>query len=163
MMKQQRMAFVLAGLAGALVAAVLVVGTVAEVAAQGAGGGRPGRPGFGRGAGLGGRPFGPGGFGLDAANLTEAQREQIRGVVEQHREELNALFDRVGDARRALMSSADGGQVNEAQAAELGAATAALALAEARQRIDVLQLLTPEQRTEVAKRAAERAERRGSR
>ena len=82
-----------AGLAGALVATVLLVGT-AHVSAQGPGGGRPG---MGRGH------FGPGGFGafnprglgLEGANLTDAQRDQVRAVINGHRDELRcvAMFD----------------------------------------------------------------------
>ena len=159
MVKQQRIVLLAAGLAGALIAAVLLVGTVAEVAAQGPGGGA-GRPGFGRGGpgGPGGRgAFGPGALGLDGAKLTEAQREQVRAVVDQHRDETRALLDRVSEARRTLALSAERGQVDEAAATEVGVATGALALAEARVRAEVLQLLTPEQRAELEKRRDERA------
>ena len=158
MVKQQRIVLLAAGLAGALMAAVLLVGAVAEVAAQGG----QGRPGIGRGHFGPGGPgvFGPGGLGLEGANLTEAQREQVRAVVDQHRDEIRGLFERVTQARRALSASAERGQVDEAAASQVGEASAALALAEARIRAEVLQLLTPEQRAAVQKRVEERAERR---
>jgi Spy/CpxP family protein refolding chaperone len=129
---------------------------VAEVAAPE---GR-GRPGFARGGGpaaLG--LFGPGGAGLEGANLTDAQKDSVKGIVDSHREEMRGLLDRQARARRALVSSAETGQVDDAAANEVGAASAALALAEAHMRAEVFQLLTPEQRATVQKRAAERAER----
>jgi Spy/CpxP family protein refolding chaperone len=49
--------------------------------------------------------------------------------------------------------------VDAAAATEVGTASAALALAEARLRAEVLQVLTPEQRAAVRQRASERAER----
>jgi Spy/CpxP family protein refolding chaperone len=100
--------------------------------------------------------FGPGGLGLEGANLTDAQRDTVKGIVDSHREEMQALFERVTAARRALSASADAGRVDDSQAAEVGSATAALALAEAKVRAEVLQLLTPEQRAEITRRAAER-------
>jgi Spy/CpxP family protein refolding chaperone len=156
MVKQQKIVLLAAGLAGALVAAILLVGTVAEVSAQG---GR-GRPGFARGGGPGGLGLlGPGGGGIDGANLTEAQKDQVTSIVDAHRDELRGLLDRQAQARRTLAASAESGQVDEALATEVGQASAALALAEARLRAEVLQILTPEQRAAVQKRAAERAER----
>jgi periplasmic protein CpxP/Spy len=156
MVKQQKLVLLAAGLAGALVAAVLLVGTVAEVAAQD---GR-GRPGFARGGGPGGLGLlGPGGAGLEGANLTDAQKDQVKSIVEAHRDELRGLLDRQAQARRALTASADSGQADPAAATEVGHASAALALAEARLRAEVLQVLTPEQRAAVKQHAAERAER----
>ena len=156
MVNTQKLAFLAAGVAGALVAGVLLVGTVAEVAAQD---GR-GRPGFSRrGGGPGGLGLlGPGGAGLDGANLTEAQKEQVKSIAEAHRDEMRGLLDRQADARRALAASVERGQVDDAAANDVGAASGALALAEARMRVEVLQVLSPEQRAAVQKRAAERAE-----
>jgi len=132
------------------------VPSVAEVAAQD---GR-GRPGFARGGGPGGLGlFGPGGGGIEAANLTETQKDEVRGIVDSHRVEMGGLLDRQAQARRALAASAESGQVDDAAANEVGAASAALALAEARMRAEVFQLLTPEQKAAVHKRAEERAER----
>ena len=80
-------------------------------------------------------------------------------MVDQHRDEIRGLLDRAAEARRTLALSVERGQVDEAAATELGTATAALALAEARQRAEVLQLLTPEQRAELQKRREAREER----
>ena len=156
MVKQQRLVLLAAGIAGVLVAAILLVGAVAEVAAQD---GR-GRPGFARGGGPGGLGlFGPGGAGIEGANLTEAQKDQVKAIVESHRDEMRGLLDRQAQARRALAASAESGRVDDAAANEVGAASASLALAEARMRAEVFQLLTPEQKAAVQKRASERAER----
>jgi periplasmic protein CpxP/Spy len=156
MVRQQKIVLLTAGLAGALVAAVLLVGAVAEVAAQD---GR-GRPGFARGGSPGGLGLlGPVGAGLDGASLTDAQKQQVKSIVEAHRDDSRGLLDRQAQARRALAASADSGQVDTAAATEVGNASAALALAEARLRVEVLQVLTPEQRAAVQQRAAERAER----
>ena len=157
MVDKQKLAFLAAGLAGALVAGVLLVGTVAEVAAQD---GRD-RPGVGRrGGGPGGLGMlGLGGAGLEGANLTDGQKDQVKSIVEAHRDEMRGLLDRQADARRALAASVERGQVDDAAANEVGAASAALALAEARMRVEVLQVLSPDQRAAVQKRAAERAER----
>ena len=141
MVKQQKIVLMAAGLAGAFLAAILLVGTVAEVAAQGGT-----RPGFARGGGPGGLGlFGPGGAGLDGANLTDTQKDQVKGIVDSHREEMRALLDRQALARRALTLSAESGRVDDAAANEVGAASAALALAEAHMRAEVFQVLTPEQ------------------
>jgi Spy/CpxP family protein refolding chaperone len=161
MMKQQRVVLLVAGLAGALVAAVLLVGAVAEVAAQGpaasawAGRVGPGRGGPGNFGPGGPGVFGPGGLGLERASLTAGQREQVRAVVDQHRDEIRGLLQRVTAARRALTAAAENGQVEDVQAQEYGAATAALAVAHARVRAEVVQLLTPEQRVQVQKRRDE--------
>jgi len=156
MVKQQKIVLLAAGMAGVLMAAILLVGAVAEVAAQD---GR-GRPGFARGVGPGGLGlFGPGGAGIEGANLTEAQKDQVKAIVESHRDEMRGLLDRQAQARRALTASAESGRVDDAAANDVGAASAALALAEARMRAEVFQLLTPEQRAAVQKRGEERAER----
>ena len=155
MVKQQKIVLLAAGVAGMLLAAILLVGAVAEVAAQD---GR-GRPGFARGGGGGLGLFGPGGAGLDGANLTEAQKDQVKAIVESHRDEMRGLLDRQAQARRALAVSAESGRVDDAAANDVGAASAALALAEARMRVEVFQLLTPEQRAAIQKHAEERAQR----
>src|SRR5262245_6300875 len=157
MVKQQKIVLLAAGVAGVLMAAILLVGAVAEVAAQAQDG--RGRPGFARGGGPGGLGlFGPGGLGLDGANLTDAQKDQVKAIVEAHRDEMRGLLDRQAQARRVLTASAESGQVNDALATDVGNASAALALAEARLRAEVLQVLSPEQRAAVQQRAAERAQ-----
>jgi protein CpxP len=164
MQKQQQIVRTVAGLAGALVAAVLLVGTVAEVGAQAGQGARAGRgAGFGHFGPGGPGVFGPGRLGLAGLDLTEAQRAQVKAVMDQHRDELRSHIERVGTARRALQASAETGQVDENAAMELGAATSALAVAESRARAEVIQVLTPEQRAKLQERREEMAQRRQAR
>ena len=164
MQKQQQIVRTAAGLAGALVAAVLLVGTVAEVGAQAGPGARGGRgPRAGHFGALGPGVFGPGRLGLAGVDLSQAQRDQVKAVMEQHRGEIRSHLERVVTARRALQASAETGQVDENAAAELGSATSALAVAESRARAEVMQLLTPEQRAKLQERREEREQRRQAR
>ncbi len=149
-MEQQTRIKVIGGVVGAAVVAVALAATVVSAAAQGPG---PGGPGFHRGGPGGpGGSGGRGGFGVDLPSLTDAQRQQIRGVIQSHREETRALVAREQAARQALQASAENGQVDQTQASELGAATAALAAARAQTHAEVLQVLTPEQRQELKAR-----------
>ena len=65
-----------------------------------------GGPGRDRGRGAGG--FGPGGPGgglpLRELNLTEAQRKQVRQVMEQYRPQFQALNDQVASEIRAILT-----------------------------------------------------------
>jgi Spy/CpxP family protein refolding chaperone len=152
-MEQQTRIEVVGGVIGAAVVAAVLVATVVSAAAQG--------PGHGiRHRGGPGGPGGPGrgGLGLNLPSVTDAQRQQIQSVVQSHREETRALVTRERAARQALRASAETGQVDQGQASELGAATAALAAARAQTHVEVLQVLTPEQREELtAKRDAMKA------
>ena len=150
-MDQQTKVRVIGGLIGAAVMAVALAVTMEGAAAQGPGPG--GGPGFRRGG-----PGGPAELGVTLPSLTDAQRQQIRSIVQSHREENRALIARERAARQALQASAESGQVDQNQASELGAATAALAAARAQTHAEVLQVLTPEQRQELkAKRDAMKA------
>ncbi len=75
----------------------LLGGGVAIQAQGGPGGGRRGAGGFG--------PGGPGaGLPLRELNLTEAQREQVRSVMEQYRPQFQALNDRLQADIRAILT-----------------------------------------------------------
>jgi Spy/CpxP family protein refolding chaperone len=152
MFTQQGRVRLVAGTGGVLVVAALLVTLVAEVSAQGPSPGRAGRGGpgvFGGPGGSHGDSALGGGF-RSLSTLTEAQREQLRSVAGQHRQELATLARQVADARRALTASAQTGQVDEGTATELGAATGALALARAKAQAEAFAVLTPEQRAELA-------------
>lgn len=143
MMNTQRVERTIGGIAGMICTGLLVAGLVASVSADGDAAQGPPRA---------GRP-GPGGPGrLNLPSLTDAQREQIRGVAQQHREELRRLAERAMTARRALRDAVIQGQVDEGKANEVGAATGALALAQAQMRGEILALLTPEQRQQIENR-----------
>ena len=76
----------------------LLAGGVA-IQAQGGGGGRDrGRGGFGPGGGPGA------GLALRGLTLTEAQREQVRSVMEQYRPQFQALNDQVERDIRAILT-----------------------------------------------------------
>jgi protein CpxP len=156
MTQEQRVIRTVGGVAGMMgVAVMLTAMTIPILAADGPAQGSPraGRPGPPGGPGGPGGRFGRG--GLDLRGMTEAQREQVRGVREQHRDELRKLTEQLRTARQGLQASAAQGQVDEAKAAELGAATSALALANARMQSEIYALLTPEQRQQIQTRREE--------
>jgi Spy/CpxP family protein refolding chaperone len=152
-MTDERRVQVIAGTVGVVIVAAMLFATVVDAAAQG--------PRFGRGGPDGPRGFigdagGRGGGGLGGLmrldGLTDAQREQIRTLISQRREGLAMLAREVGEAQRALATSAETGQVDEGKADALGSATRALALARAQLQADVFGVLTAEQKAELAKR-----------
>lgn len=158
MMQQQTMARLAGGMAGVALVAIMAGGVAISAAGvqdqrQAAPAGRRG-PG---GPGGPGRGFGPMGFGagMNLPGMTEAQRAQARDIRERHRDEIRRLADEVRQAQQGLRASIESGQVDETKAAELGTAAGALALAQARVQVEVLALLTPEQRAQIAKRRDE--------
>ena len=158
MTREQHVARTIGGLAGLVGLGVMLMTMTIPLSAAGAAQGPPraGRPGpggdFGGGPGLGG-PFGGG--GLNLPGLTDAQRDQIRAVMEQHRDELRKLTGQLMMAQRGLEASVAQGQVDESKAADIGASATALALARARVETEVRALLTPEQRQQIEARRQE--------
>ena len=117
----------------------------------------------GRGHGPGG-PGGPGGAGigiaLGALNLTEAQREQVRQITQQHREQARGTFERLRvaqDARNQAVQAVpfDEGRIRAAMQ-QLAEIETELAVMQARIHNDVFALLTPEQQAQAQKLRAER-------
>jgi Spy/CpxP family protein refolding chaperone len=108
------------------------------------------------------RHGGPRGFGgpmgalgpLLAAhlNLTDAQKAQLKGIVDSHRDEWKGLGDRAMEARQAVHSAVTADAVDEglirARAAELATIESDLAVARARIHAEVFQILTPEQQAQ---------------
>jgi periplasmic protein CpxP/Spy len=106
--------------------------------------------------------------------LTDAQKEQIKSIVQQHRDEIAPLGKAARGAREALMdaahSGADDGTLQQ-KANDLGAAESQLALATAKvQALIFQQVLTPDQqkkalelRDQMKSRMQERLQRRQSR
>lgn len=146
--------------AGALLLAFGVSAGVYAAAQDRPGG--PGGPGrFGRGPG---GPDGPGRFGGPAGpmgipplppglNLTDAQREQIKGMAESHRDEWKALADRARTAHEALMAVEMSDSIDEnairAKSADVAAVEADMAVARAHSRAEVFQVLTADQKAEL--------------
>jgi protein CpxP len=155
---------------GALALTVgLAAGAYAAAQDQNTGEGR--KPFIGRRGPLGpggpgrGGPGGPMGTGLalERLDLSEAQRDQIRALMESQRVHIEPLAERASAARRALEEAISAGTFDEgavrSRHADLAAVEVDLAVARARLHADLLQLLTPEQRAEQEKLAAERRER----
>ena len=103
------------------------------------------------------------GFALGQLDLTEEQRSQIRGIMQQHREEFRALRQRVQAARRALDAAVTAPTLDEgavrAAAAARGEVETDAALTRARVHAEVWQVLTPEQRAKAETLRAQRHER----
>jgi Spy/CpxP family protein refolding chaperone len=114
----------------------------------------------GRDMGPGGRGgmLGPGGPGGPLAmlrmlgpqlDLTDAQKEQIKNIADSHRDEWKALGDRERLAHEALTTAIMADTIDEAlirsKSAELGVVQADVAVASARARAEVWQILTPDQ------------------
>jgi protein CpxP len=108
----------------------------------------PGGPGMRGGPG---GPFGMAGLPLRALDLTDAQRQQVRTIMESHRDEQKAIGDRMQSARKALHEAIaaevfDEGAIR-AKAAEIGAVEADAAVLQAKIHAEVFAILTPEQVT----------------
>jgi len=127
--------------------------------------GGPGGPGrFGRGRGP--MAFGMMG-GLRALNLSDAQRSQIKSVVQSHRDEMKAIGERLRTAHQALQEAIEQAPVNESlvrqRAADVAAVQADAAVLRSRVHAQVFQVLTPEQQAkakELRQQAAQRMQQR---
>jgi len=115
-------------------------------------------------------PGGPGGPGrggpmmlLRGLDLTDAQKDQVKSLMQSHAEERKALGDRARAAHQALQAAITADSVDEAlirqRSADVAAVDADMAVAEARTHAEVWQILTPEQKArakEFQARAQER-------
>lgn len=145
----------------------LIVGATAALGAreQGPGGFRPGG-GFGRRGPGGPGPGGPGGLvpGLRELDLTEAQREQVKAVMESHKAEFEAQAQKLGPAHQALGEVITAETLDETairqRAAELATVEADGAVLQAKVHAQVWVLLTPEQQQKARDLKAQRAQRR---
>lgn len=123
---------------------VLVVGMSADTYAQGRGGGKGGR---GQGSGIGsGR-----GLAVQALGLSTQQQEDIALLRAQHREVISSLEDEL-DVKRAQMAELMTAerldrQAIEAKRNEMEPIRQELRDSRHKHRLDMLELLTPEQRT----------------
>jgi len=150
-----------------LAAGVCSLGIVAVLSApllaqgpDGAGGGREhGMRGHGR-MGMGGLPL----RGLD---LTDAQREQVRGIMTARQADFKAIGDRLKTAHEAQRQAVTRVPVDEneirARVSEASAVEADFAILRARIHEQVYQVLTPEQQAKAKTLAAERQKSRAER
>jgi periplasmic protein CpxP/Spy len=152
--------------------AVALAGGSALVAAQPPQGG-PGLRGPG-GPGPGPRRGGPAlDLGLRGVDLTEAQREQLRSIMESHKAELDAVGTKLREAHRAFAEATiQAATIDEAtvraRSAVVATAMADEAILRAKVRTDAHAILTAEQleqlkqrRSEMEKRRQEMPRRRG--
>jgi Spy/CpxP family protein refolding chaperone len=100
---------------------------------------------------------------LGPLNLTDAQRAEVRSLVEAHRAATQPVLERARTAREALHAAVTATTVDEAairaRSAELASAEADLAVARARLHADVAKVLTPEQAAELEQARSRRADR----
>jgi Spy/CpxP family protein refolding chaperone len=113
------------------------------------GAGRAGGPGFGRGPGGAMGMIGDLGFALRQLELTDTQREQVRGVMQSHDTEFHELGQRMRTARQALDAAISADTLDEATiraaSADWAAVEADASVLRARVRQEVFNLLTSEQ------------------
>ncbi len=135
-------------------AALLAAGLGTAALAQGPEGRRGGR-GFGHG--------GRGGFPLAQLDLTDAQRQQVRDVMQRHREAMRAAGSKLNEAHRAQREAVNTMPVNEglirSTSEALAEAQTELALARARAHSEVWTLLTPEQQAKATELRTQRENR----
>ena len=126
---------------------------------MGRGPGGPGGPGMGRG-GPGG-PMGMGALGIDPRDLTDAQREQIKTIRDNHAGEMRPSMERLQKAREALDDAVltSVGDIR-GLALEVGTAEGELAFQQAQIETEVLGVLTAEQKQKIQERRKEMAARR---
>lgn len=163
-MQSETLTRVVGGFVGAVVIAVgfLSFTPVLSSAAQDPSGQRRGGPGGPGGpGGRGGRFGGPMGFGVDPRDLSDAQREQIKAIRDRHAAELKPLIEQSQAARKALHDNvlAGGGNLR-GLALDLGKAEGDLAFANAGVELEMLAVLTPEQRQKMQDRQKEMEARR---
>ena len=116
-----------------------------------------------RGGPFGGRgargPMGSG-FALQALNLTDAQREQVREIRERYREQGRALSQRLGEAADKQRQAIETLPVNEtlitSATQDMTQAQVDVAIQQARLNAEVWSVLTAEQQAQASKLRAER-------
>jgi protein CpxP len=104
-------------------------------------------------------------LGLRGVDLTDAQREQVRSIMESHKTEMDEAGTKLRDAHRAFAEAVQAATVDEAtvRARSTAVATAMAddALLRAKIRAEVQAILTPEQQQQLKQRRGEGPRRRG--
>jgi protein CpxP len=148
-------------LTAALAVITLGLGSIAMAQPEGREGRRGGHH-FGRGFGPGG-PDGPG-FPLRQLDLTDAQRDQVKAIFDSHKDEFQAIGERLKTARQAQAAAVETQPLDEAairaKATDLAAVQADAAVLRAKVHAAVSQVLTPEQQEKAKALKAEREQRR---
>ncbi len=115
----------------------------------------------------GGMRMGMDGLPLRGLDLTDAQREQVRGIMTARQADFKAIGDRLKTAREAQRQAVTRVPVDEneirARVSESSVVEADFAILRARIHEQVYQVLTPEQQAKAKTLAAERQKRRAER
>ena len=123
---------------------------------RGPGGLGPGGP--GRGGRFGGPfgpmgPGGPAGMPLERLGLSDAQKDQAKTIMQSHQDEMKALAEREGPARTALGDAMSADVMDEAtiraRSYDVAAVEADMAVAHARIRSEIFQILTADQQAQL--------------
>lgn len=148
-----------------MTAAVVVLAIGATVPVALAQGGGRGRGHMGRG-GPGGE-FGRAGFGLRQLDLSDAQRQQVRTIMQSHRDEFKAIGEKMRTARGRLHDAVQADSVNEeairTASSDLSQVQADAAVLRAKVHQEVFATLTPEQQQKAKTLRAEAEKRRDER
>lgn len=123
------------------------------------------------GPGRGPRGGGPGGFGGDLGlrgiDLTDAQREQVRAIMESHTTELEQVRTKLRAAHQSMGAATAAETIDEAairaKSADVAAAMADEAILRGKLRAEVFAILTPEQQQKVKEQRTEQQQRRQGR
>lgn len=82
-------------------------------------------------------------------DLSDAQREQVRGIMDSHRDEFKQVGEKMRNAREAMGALIDAETIDEsairAKSVDVAAAEADAAILNAKVRAEVFGILTPEQ------------------
>jgi protein CpxP len=119
------------------------------------------RPPFAR---MGG-PLGPMRMLASKLGITDDQKQQIKTVMQSHRDEWKALADRAATAHKALHDAVTAETIDEnairQHSAEVAAVQADMAVARAHAHAEIFKLLTPEQQNKARELRAKAEERLG--
>lgn len=100
-------------------------------------------------------------------DLTEDQKEQMKGLHEKNKEQGKELGKAVGEAQKALRAAAEGDDINEAKIRELSKnladAMAAMTIHKVQMKKDVDAILTDEQKVKMEEKKAEMKKKREER
>ena len=146
--------------AGVMALALVLVATAVISFAQSRGG-------FGGGRGRGGDHHGGFGHVFRSLNPTEAQRTQIQQIAERHRQSTASLREQLRANREGGADFFNGGTFNEQAVRSAEQARAAiqveLEVAHARMFSEMYNVLTPEQKAQLARERQQREQRRQER
>ena len=99
--------------------------------------------------------------------LTDAQRDQVKAIADSHKDEWQSLATRARSAHQALEQAVMGDSIDEGlirqKSADVAAVEADMAVARAHAYAEVLQILTPDQKTKLNELKSQVAARRGAR